>query len=85
MVTVTSEFVQTNWQTVDVTRPLSSVRQICMQGVLFGAQGGVIYNIERVDTKLRPVSRTTSMSLSCGYHRASRGVLVGRDESLVCR
>ena len=56
-----------------------------MQGVLFGAQGGVIYNIERVDTKLRPVSRTTSMSLSCGYHRASRGVLDGRDESLVCR
>ena len=46
MVTGTSEFVQTNWQTVDVTRPLSRVRQICMQGVLFGAQGGVIYNIE---------------------------------------
>ena len=48
MVTGTNEIVQTNWQTVDITRPLSSVRQICAQGnrVLFGAQGGVIYNIE---------------------------------------
>ena len=48
MVTGANEVVQTNWQTVDITRPLSSVRQICMQGnrVLFGAQGGVIYNIE---------------------------------------
>ena len=48
MVTGTNEIVQTNWQTVDITRPLSSVRQICLQGnrVLFGAQGGVIYNIE---------------------------------------
>ena len=48
MITGANETVQTNWQTVDITRPLSSVRQICMQGnrVLFGAQGGVIYNIE---------------------------------------
>ena len=48
MVTGNSKVVQTNWQTVDITRPLSSVRQICLQGnrVLFGAQGGVIYNIE---------------------------------------
>ena len=28
-VTGTNEIVQTNWQTVDITRPLSSVRQIC--------------------------------------------------------
>ena len=48
VVTGANEVVQTNWQTVDITRPLSSVRQICLQGnrVLFGAQGGVIYNIE---------------------------------------
>ena len=48
MVTGANEVVQTNWQTVDITRPLSSVRQICLPGdrVLFCAQGGVIYNIE---------------------------------------
>ena len=48
MVTGSNKVVQTNWQTVDITRPLSSVRQICLQGnrVLFGAQGGVIYKIE---------------------------------------
>ena len=48
MVTSADDIVQTNWQTVDITRPLSSVRQICLQGnrVIFGAQGGVIYNIE---------------------------------------
>ena len=48
MVTSENDVVTTNWQTVDITRPLSSVRQICMQGnrVIFGASGGVIYNIE---------------------------------------
>ena len=48
MVTGDGNTVMTNWQTVDITRPLSSVRQICLQGnrVLFGAQGGVIQNIE---------------------------------------
>ena len=48
MVTGANEVVQTNWQMVDITRPLSSVRQICLQGnrVLSGAQGGIIYNIE---------------------------------------
>ena len=48
MVTGSNKVVQTNWRTVDITRPLSSVRQIFMQGnrVLFRAQGGVIYNIE---------------------------------------
>ena len=47
-VTGANEIVQTNWQTVDIARPLSSVRQICLQGnrVLFGARGGVIYNVE---------------------------------------
>ena len=47
MVTNNNEVVATKWQTVDTTRPLSSVRQICLQGnrVLFGAQGGVIYNL----------------------------------------
>ena len=42
MVAGTTEIVQTSWQTVDIIRPLSSVRQICLQGnkVLFGAQGG---------------------------------------------
>ena len=48
MVTGSNNRVQTNWQTVDITGPLSSVRQICLQGnrVLSGAQGGVIYNNE---------------------------------------
>ena len=48
MVTGANEVVQTNWQTGDITRPLSSVRQICLQGnrSLCGALGGVIYNIE---------------------------------------
>ena len=32
MVTGANEIVQTNWQTVDITRPLSSVRQICLHG-----------------------------------------------------
>ena len=41
MVTGSNKVVQTNWQTVDITRALSSVRQIRVQGnrVLFGAQG----------------------------------------------
>ena len=48
MVTGSNKVVETNWQTVDITRPLSSVRQTSLQGnrILFGAQGGVIYNIE---------------------------------------
>ena len=48
MVTGANDVVQTHWQTLDIPRPLSSVRQICLHGnrVLFGAQGGVIYNIE---------------------------------------
>ena len=41
MVTGSNSVVQTNWQTVDITRPLSSVRRIYLQ-----AQGGVIYNME---------------------------------------
>ena len=47
MVTGANEVVQTSWQTVDI-RPNSSVTQILLQGnrVLFGAQGGVIYNSE---------------------------------------
>ena len=62
MVTGTNEIVQTNWQTVDITRPLSSVRQICLQGnrVLFGAQGGVIYNIESA-TEPHAVGRDESL------------------------
>ena len=48
IVTGTNEIVQTSWQTVDITRLLSSVRPISLQGnrVVFGAQGRVIYNIE---------------------------------------
>ena len=48
VVTGSIEAVRTNWQTVDITRPLSSVRQICMQGnrVLFCPLCGVIDNIE---------------------------------------
>ncbi len=34
----------TKWQMVDVTRPLTSVRQVCKQGhyVIFGMYGGTI-------------------------------------------
>ena len=48
MMTPDGEAVMTNWQTVDITRPLSSVRQMCLQGnrVVFGAQGGVIHHLE---------------------------------------
>lgn len=48
MITPYGQPVMTNWQTVDITRPLSSVRQICLQGnrVVFGAQGGVIQHLE---------------------------------------
>ena len=48
MVTGANEVVQTNWHTVDITRPLCSVRPTWTQGnrVLFSAQGGVIYNNE---------------------------------------
>ena len=44
VVTGANEVVHTNWQTVNITRPLSSARPTCLQetGVLFGA-----YNIER--------------------------------------
>ena len=47
MVTNDSEVARTSWQTVDITRLLSSVRKICLQGnrVVVGAQGDVIYNI----------------------------------------
>ena len=47
MVTGEHEVVDTTWQTVDICRPLSSVRQICQQGnnVVFGAHGGVIVNL----------------------------------------
>jgi len=35
------------WQMLDVQRPLSSVRQVCLQGnrVIFGMYGGVVQNI----------------------------------------
>ena len=48
MVIGANEVVYTYWNTVDVTRPLFTVRQICLQGsrVLFGAKGGVMCNIE---------------------------------------
>ena len=48
MVTNDGAEVATTWQTVDINRPLSSVRQICLQGnrVVFGATGGVILNLE---------------------------------------
>ena len=48
MITPYGQPVMTNWQTVDITRPLSSVRQIYLHGnrVVFGAQGGVIQHLE---------------------------------------
>ena len=86
MVTGASEIVQTNWQTVDITRPLSSVRQICLEGntECFSVLKVESSAILRVDRRLHLVSRTTSTSSTRGYHRAPRGVLDGRDESLVC-
>ena len=48
MMTASGDVLGTRWQTVDITRPLSSVRQICAQGnrVVFGAGGGVICHLE---------------------------------------
>ena len=48
MMTNGNAVVSATWRTVEVNRPLSSVRQICLQGnrVTFGALGGVIHNIE---------------------------------------
>ena len=48
LVTLEDVPVQTAWQTVDINRQLSSVRQICLQGnlVIFGAHGGVIMSLE---------------------------------------
>ena len=47
MMTNENDIVGTTWQTVDVNRPLPSVRQICQQGrrVIFGAHGGVMQNV----------------------------------------
>ena len=47
-VVTANSVIQTNWQITDITGPLSSVRQICLQGgtVLFTAQGGITFNIE---------------------------------------
>ena len=52
MVTGSNKVVQTNWQTVDITRPLSNVRQNCLQGnrVLFGAQIQLQYWKRRRDS-----------------------------------
>ena len=46
MVTDDGRMLATCWQTVEVQRPLLSVRQIAQQGnrVTFGALGGEIYN-----------------------------------------
>ena len=38
----------------------------------------------RVDRRLHLVSRTMSASSTCDYHQAVRGILDGRDASLVC-
>ena len=67
MVIGANEVVQTNCQSVDITRVLSNVRQICLQR----------------KTKCFSVLKVESSTI--GYHRAPRGVLDGRDESLVGR
>ena len=48
MMTNDHQMLATCWQTVGVTRPLLSVRQICQRGnrVAFGARGGEIYNLQ---------------------------------------
>ena len=63
-VTGSNKVVQTIWQTVDTTTPLSSVRQICLQGnrLLFGAQALVIYNIENSFAGGSPVRNPASKS-----------------------
>ena len=86
--TVTGSYnvVPTNWQTVDITRLLSSVRQICLEGnrVLFDAEGGVINNIESGQETPFTIENNVCVSWTGGYHRAPRGVFDGRAELLVC-
>ena len=86
MVTGSYNVVQTNWQTVDITRLLSSVRQICLKGnrVLFDAEGGVINNIESGQETPFTIENNVCVSWTGGYHRAPRGVFDGRAELLVC-
>ena len=61
MVTGANEIVQTNWETVDITRPLSSVRQILLAWKqCFSVLKVESSTILRVDRRLHLVSRTTS-------------------------
>ena len=85
MVTGSNIVVQTNWQTLDITKTLSSVKQICLQGnrVVFGAQGGVIYNIESGQECTFGIEDNVEY-WTCGYHGAPGGVFDGSDESLSC-
>ena len=48
MMTEDGKILATCWQTVDVARPLLSVRQIAQQGnrVTFGGRGGEILNFK---------------------------------------
>ena len=51
MVTEEGKHTRRTWQIADISRPLSSVRQICKKGnkVIFGMYGGVIQNLETGD------------------------------------
>ena len=86
MVTESKNVVQTNWQTVDITRPLPSMRQICLQrnGVLFGAHGGVIYNIEGRQEPPFSIEDTQYVLDLWLPPSATRVCFDGRDDSLVC-
>ena len=86
VVTGSKNVVQTNWQTVDITRLLSNVRQICLQGnrVLFGAQGGVIYNIEGGHETPFGIEDNVCVLDLWLPPSATRVFFGGRDDSLVC-
>ena len=50
-VTEEGKHIRGTWQIADISRPLSSVRQICKKGnrVIFGMHGGVTQNLETGD------------------------------------
>ena len=70
MVIGANEVVQTNCQSVDITRVLSNVRQICLQRKTkcFSVLKVESSTILTEDKRLHLASRTMSTSSTCGYH-----------------
>ena len=52
MMTDNGQWAQGTWQIADISRPLSSVLQMCKQGhrVIFGLYGGIVQSVSTGDT-----------------------------------